>query len=621
MAKLAVKPGSTDVSIQVWIQDSSSATGAGLTGLTFETASLTCYYCRPGAAAAALALATQTVDGAHSDGGFKEIDATNMPGWNRLDLSDAIVAAGVRSVGLHLHGATNMAPTPLEIDLSNQADTVGWNGVLLSTTNPLPNAAPDAAGGLPISDAGGLDLDTYIKRLEAAWTAALAARIDENISAAKTLTAAYDSAKTAAAAGAKMDLVDAPNATAITALAAGIEAAIINEGDATAVLQAIADKIAGDWTAGDLSAVAIASAVKTAMEAAGSHLTLVKAKTDNLPSDPADQSAVEAAINALNDLSALDAQAAVAAALLAYGASTYAGGDTAGTTTLLTRIVGTLLAGNHTAQSGDAYARLGAPTGASVSADVADVESKVDDLEGRLTAARAGYLDLLNTNLDAKVSTRLATTGYTAPDNTNIGNIATAVAHATSGLSALKTLIDAIPTTAAPTTAQIKTAMEAAGSHLALIKAATDNLPSDPADQSILAAAIAAVALQITALGALAITVQSPVAESGVITIYQGNDYVTAEGTALLITVAVAGAPDLTGATVRLKLIQDTWVATACTSDGTNWTIAFEPDKTETAALSVGAQPYELEATLASGSVRDLSNGTAIVVRDIPIVP
>lgn len=62
----------------------------------------------------------------------------------------------------------------------------------------LPASAADAAGGLPISDAGGLDLDTYIKRLEAAITAEILARIDENISAAKTLTAAYDAAKSAA---------------------------------------------------------------------------------------------------------------------------------------------------------------------------------------------------------------------------------------------------------------------------------------------------------------------------------------------------------------------------------------------------------------------------------------
>lgn len=38
-------------------------------------------------------------------------------------------------------------------------NVVAWNGVTLDTTNPLPNAEPDAAGGLPISDAGALDLD------------------------------------------------------------------------------------------------------------------------------------------------------------------------------------------------------------------------------------------------------------------------------------------------------------------------------------------------------------------------------------------------------------------------------------------------------------------------------
>jgi hypothetical protein len=38
----------------------------------------------------------------------------------------------------------------------------------------------------------------------------------------------------------------------------------------------------------------------------------------------------------------------------------------------------------NTPQTGDAFARLGAPAGASVSADIADVEGKVDDLETRI---------------------------------------------------------------------------------------------------------------------------------------------------------------------------------------------------------------------------------------------
>ena len=72
--------------------------------------------------------------------------------------------------------------------------------------------------------------------------------------------------------------------------------------------------------------------------------------------------------------------------------STYAGGDTSGTTTLLSRVVGTLATGTHNPQSGDAYARLGAPNGASVSADVASIKTDTGTtIPGRLpTALTAG---------------------------------------------------------------------------------------------------------------------------------------------------------------------------------------------------------------------------------------
>ena len=49
----------------------------------------------------------------------------------------------------------------------------------------------------------------------------------------------------------------------------------------------------------------------------------------------------------------------------------------------------------HTAQTGDSFARLGAPAGASIAADLVTIDNFVDDLESRLTAARAGYLDEL----------------------------------------------------------------------------------------------------------------------------------------------------------------------------------------------------------------------------------
>lgn len=127
MAKLSIKPGSENVSLLLFIQDSTSTVGAGKTGLAYNFASLTCYYVRPGSAAAAVSLVTQTVTGAWSSGGFVEIDATNLPGVYRFDVPNAVLAAGVRSVVAMLKGASGMAPVTLEVDL-------GDDGVKLDAT-------------------------------------------------------------------------------------------------------------------------------------------------------------------------------------------------------------------------------------------------------------------------------------------------------------------------------------------------------------------------------------------------------------------------------------------------------------------------------------------------------
>lgn len=116
--KLRIAGGSTDVSLPIFIQDTASVIGAGLTGLAYDDAGLSCFYVRPGSNDAELTLASVAVDGAHSDGGFVEVDGTNMPGWYRLDLSDAIVASGVTSVGVQLKGAADMAQLNIEIQLT-----------------------------------------------------------------------------------------------------------------------------------------------------------------------------------------------------------------------------------------------------------------------------------------------------------------------------------------------------------------------------------------------------------------------------------------------------------------------------------------------------------------------
>ena len=112
--------GATSKTILVFIRDYSVTNRvAGLTGLAYNTASLTAYYARPLEAAAAITLATlAAVTTAWSSGGFKEIDATNMPGWYRLDVPNAALASGVPEVGIALKGAANMEQVNLTIDLT-----------------------------------------------------------------------------------------------------------------------------------------------------------------------------------------------------------------------------------------------------------------------------------------------------------------------------------------------------------------------------------------------------------------------------------------------------------------------------------------------------------------------
>ena len=157
--KLQLAKASTDVTVNVFIQDSSSATGAGLTGLVFNTASLVCYYARHREAAVQLALATMTVTGAHDDGGFVEIDSTNMPGVYRLDLSDAICATGDPHVLVMLKGAADMAPLPLEIqlvdfDLNSAANVIGSvSGAVGSVTGAVGSVTGNVGGNVTGSTA------------------------------------------------------------------------------------------------------------------------------------------------------------------------------------------------------------------------------------------------------------------------------------------------------------------------------------------------------------------------------------------------------------------------------------------------------------------------------------
>lgn len=162
------KAGTTDVSVVIRIID--SADGTPETGVTSATGGLALEYRREGAVSTAITEADLTnLNAAHSDGGMKHIGN----GYYRLDLPDAACASGV--AGVLVHGTvTGMVVIGEYIQLTAYDP---FDTVRLGLT-ALPNAAPDAAGGLPISDAGGLDLDAKLANTNEVTAARMGALTD-----------------------------------------------------------------------------------------------------------------------------------------------------------------------------------------------------------------------------------------------------------------------------------------------------------------------------------------------------------------------------------------------------------------------------------------------------------
>ena len=143
-----VTKGTTNYSCVIRIADSTDGTPE--TGVVHNTTGIDLWYRRPASAHSSITEVTQTEGGAHTDGGFVHISDGNY----RLDLPDAAVATGADYVDVG-GTVTGMVVYGGRIRLTDVDLGDGVRGGMTA----LPNAAADAAGGLPISDAGGLDMD------------------------------------------------------------------------------------------------------------------------------------------------------------------------------------------------------------------------------------------------------------------------------------------------------------------------------------------------------------------------------------------------------------------------------------------------------------------------------
>lgn len=209
------------------------------TGITAPTV----YYSLNGATKAALASPV-----------WAQISATYNPGVYWLQLTATMTAsAGPLVIGVT---KTGCAPAALVVDIkpARLTDKTGYS--LTASYNAAKTAAQAASLALVKSDTAAILLDTGMDGVVVA----------AGSKTGYSLTASYDAAKTGAPSA-------AANATAVRS-------------ELTTELGRIDATISSRLAASGYTAPDNAS------------VTAIKAKTDNLPTDPADQSAVEAAITA-----------------------------------------------------------------------------------------------------------------------------------------------------------------------------------------------------------------------------------------------------------------------------------------------------------------------------------
>ena len=113
---ITIVPGSTSQSIELYL---------GVTGLTASTAGLSAAYNRTRSNRVQITLVNLTymTDGWVS-GGFKEVDASTMPGVYRLDLPDAAVAVGADDVTVVVRGAAGTNGAVMTIKLLSVASDI-----------------------------------------------------------------------------------------------------------------------------------------------------------------------------------------------------------------------------------------------------------------------------------------------------------------------------------------------------------------------------------------------------------------------------------------------------------------------------------------------------------------
>ena len=130
--KRKFKGGLTSVSLPVFIADTSSTTGGGLSGVTSASSGLVLEYRRHGQSTWTSVTAVSKTLGTYTSGGI--VADGSLAGAYEVDFPDAAFASSARFVLCRIRGVTNMLPVLIEVELDAVDYQTDAFGALKPTT-------------------------------------------------------------------------------------------------------------------------------------------------------------------------------------------------------------------------------------------------------------------------------------------------------------------------------------------------------------------------------------------------------------------------------------------------------------------------------------------------------
>lgn len=378
--KLKLKAATTSKKLRIYIQDSSSTSGAALTGLTNASSGLTWYYFRDGDTSATSVSIVSASLGTFTSGGFKEVDATNMPGVYEIGVPNAVLSVA-GSAQMILKGATNMLPVAVEFEL----DAVDYQDSAAFGLSRLDAAVSSRASATDYTTARAAKLDNL--------DAAISTRSTYAGGAVASVTAAVTVGTNNDKTGYSLSQSFPSNFASLAITAGGAVTAGTVSDKTGYTVSTVSDKTGYALTSAYDPAKTAAQAGDAMALTSGERTTLTGVIWAALTSGLTTVGSIGKWI-----LDKLDAAVS--------SRSTYDGSDTSGTTTLLGRLTGTRagLLDNLDAAISTRSTYAGADTAGTTT------------LLGRLTSGRAGNLD----NLDAAISSRSTYAGADTAGTTTL---------------------------------------------------------------------------------------------------------------------------------------------------------------------------------------------------------